>query len=73
MENPWKSLREKAGKTQLQIAIETGYVPSAVSAWENGGGNPHLKNAAVVAKAYGVTERRIIDIIVAQKQAAGAA
>jgi transcriptional regulator with XRE-family HTH domain len=64
----WKSQREKLGKTQLQIAIEMGRAPSLVSAWDLGKAIPGLRDSEKLAEVFKVSEKRIVEEIVAQKQ-----
>jgi transcriptional regulator with XRE-family HTH domain len=67
-ENFFKAQRERLNKSQFDIAVLAGCTPSAVSAWERGESTPKLKNAAMLAEVYGVTEKRVTDAIVEQSK-----
>lgn len=60
--NWFKQQREAIGKKQEQIAEELGTAQSTVSGWENGQ-PPKVKMAQAIADAYGVTARKVIDVI----------
>jgi DNA-binding XRE family transcriptional regulator len=49
-----KALREKAGKTQLRVAVDVGVNPQAVINWEKGS-LPHLDKAFLLAKCLGIS------------------
>lgn len=53
--------REKAGKTQLQVAFEVGVQPQAVGSWENKGVVPHLDKAVKLANCLGVSLEEICE------------
>lgn len=67
-DNFFKTQRAKVEKTLFQIAVETGYTPSAVRAWEINRGTPSLRKLAELAKAYEVSEKRMQDAIVEQQK-----
>lgn len=47
-------LRARFSLTQDQLAIQLGFRQSAVSNWENGYSEPHMKTARRVAEFFGV-------------------
>jgi transcriptional regulator with XRE-family HTH domain len=47
-------LREKAGKTQFQVAVDVGVQPQAVGNWERGA-VPHLDKAVLLAESLGIS------------------
>jgi len=54
-----KALREKAGLTQLQLAVQIPVDPSAVRAWENTGAVPGFDKAARLATILGVSLKHL--------------
>jgi transcriptional regulator with XRE-family HTH domain len=54
-----KELREAAGLTQLQLALQLGVTPSAVYAWESGRNEPRASQLKAIAKFFGVTMESI--------------
>jgi transcriptional regulator with XRE-family HTH domain len=50
-----KSLREKAGLTQTELAERLGVYQSMVARWELGKGEPGISMAKPLAEALGVT------------------
>jgi transcriptional regulator with XRE-family HTH domain len=57
-----RSLREKSGKTQTQVAIEVGVSAPAVCDWETGHGRPDRKRLKPLAKALSVPVQRLADM-----------
>lgn len=55
-----RAAREKAGKTQQEIADEVGVTQPLIHKWESGDGFPRTEDIRRVAKAYGVKPDQLI-------------
>jgi transcriptional regulator with XRE-family HTH domain len=71
--NFFRQRREQLELTQAEVARRLNVVPSTVAVWERGEGLPKLKHSTQLAKAYEVSENRIIDAIVASSRTAATA
>ena len=49
-----RDYRERAGKTQFQVAVDVGVQPQSVGNWERGA-IPHLDKAVLLAISLGLT------------------
>ena len=63
LKNPFAAQREKANKTQRQIAAQVDKTPQAVSAWETGKAIPGPADYDLVAEAYGVTREWVVEAV----------
>lgn len=55
-----KELRERAGKTQAEVALKMHVDQAAVSNWERGINRPLRKYHKKLAKLYGVTVEELL-------------
>lgn len=55
-----RAARERAGKTQEQLASELDVTQAQVSNWESGNALPKTKDIRRVARAYGVRPEQLI-------------
>ena len=53
-----KEIREACGKTQLQIAVETGVTVRAYQKYEHGEQRPNIRTAIRIADALGIQDVR---------------
>ena len=58
MDTRLKEIREASGKTQLQIAEETGVTVRAYQRYEHGEQRPNVRTAIRIADALGVKDVR---------------
>ena len=58
LETRLKEIREASGKTQLQIAEETGVTVRAYQKYEHGEQRPNVRTAIRIADALGVHDVR---------------
>nr|WP_325190933.1 helix-turn-helix transcriptional regulator [uncultured Selenomonas sp.] len=58
MKTRLKEIREASGKTQLQIAEETGVTVRAYQRYEHGEQRPNVRTAIRIADALGVKDVR---------------
>ncbi len=65
-----RQLREAAGMTQLELAVQVGVTPSAVYNWERGRNEPKAMQLRALARAFGVSMDEIDFGDVALKSAA---
>jgi transcriptional regulator with XRE-family HTH domain len=56
-------LRQHTGLTQMALASKVGCTPAQVSGWELGHVQPSIKYLRPLAKAFGVSEGRVLDAI----------
>jgi transcriptional regulator with XRE-family HTH domain len=56
-------LRQHIGLTQMALASKVGCTPAQVSGWELGHTHPSIKYLRPLAKAFGVSEGRVLDAI----------
>lgn len=59
--NKIRELREKAGKTQTDIAIELNVVQSTVAMWETGQNMPRADKLTPLAKILGCTVDELLE------------
>lgn len=60
LETRLKEIREASGKTQLQIAEETGVTVRAYQRYEHGEQRPNVRTAIRIADALGVKDVRAL-------------
>jgi DNA-binding XRE family transcriptional regulator len=56
-----RSLRQKAGMTQVQLAKAAGVGQSTVAMWESKGIQPTVGNAVKLARALGLTVEQLYE------------
>jgi transcriptional regulator with XRE-family HTH domain len=55
-----RAARERAGKTQEQLAVELGFTQVQIAKWEAGKALPTTKDIRRVARAYGLRPDQLI-------------
>ncbi len=64
-----REARERAKKTQAQIADELGVTQPAVHKWESGDGVPRNEDLRRVAAVYGLDPKRFIAAVIVRAEA----
>jgi transcriptional regulator with XRE-family HTH domain len=58
-----KELRDKAGKTQMGVAVEVGVSMIRISSWECGLNKPNIKFIRALAAALKCTVNELLDAL----------